>query len=470
MNINKRILIVDDEISVRKLLYEVARKAGYEVYLAENGQEAIEKTRLVDPAVILMDIKMPVVDGIEAFEVIREENDKVAVILMTAQGTVDMVVEAMRCGAFDYLVKPSNIAEVRIVLARAFDMQRLSEEVTALRTEVQDKYRTTNIIGNSSIMQQVYKTVGRVAQTNATVLISGESGSGKELIAKTIHNNSLRKNGPFIKINCGALPEGLMESEMFGYERGAFTGAVARKLGRFELAHEGTFFFDEIGELPISLQVKLLRVIQEREFERVGGMETIQVNVRFIAATNRNLANLVQRGLFREDLYYRLNVVPIHVPPLRERPEDIPLFINYLVRQFAVESHRHIPYVTPETIEILTRYSWPGNVRELANVLERAVIMSNGVIDVDHFSNLSLENDNKKINIPRVGTLKEILRQVERDVIAKTLKDHCGNRVRTAQELNISRRALLYKIEEYGLEKIHLDENDADLAGQKEVN
>ncbi len=469
MNSNKRILIVDDEISVRKLLHAVARKAGYEVYLAENGQEAIEQVRLVDPAVILMDIKMPVVDGMEAFEVIREENDKIAVILMTAQGSVDTAVEAMRRGAFDYLVKPSTVPEVRIVLARAFDMRRLSEEVVALRTEVQDKYRTTNIIGNSSIMQQVYKTVGKVAQTNATVLISGESGSGKELIAKTIHNNSLRKTGPFIKVNCGAFPENLMESEMFGYEKGAFTGAVARKLGRFELAHEGTFFFDEIGELPMALQVKLLRVIQEREFERVGGTETIQVDVRFVAATNRNLANMVKQGVFREDLYYRLNVVPIHVPPLRERPEDIPLFINHLVRQFAVESHRNVPYVTPETVEILTRYSWPGNVRELANVLERAVIMSNGVINLDDFASLELEKATRKFIIPRSGTLKEILHQVEKEVLAKTLQDNYGNRVRTAQQLNMSRRTLLYKIEAYGLEKIHFAESTENLTERNET-
>ncbi len=460
MSHNNRILIVDDEEGVRRLLYEVARKAGYEVHLAENGQEAIEKTRLVHPAVILMDIKMPVMDGMEAFEVIHGENGRIAVILMTAKGTVDTAVEAMRRGAFDYLVKPSTVPELRILIERAFEMQRLSEEVIALRTEVQEQHRATNIIGNSSIMQQVYKDVGRVAQTNATVLISGESGSGKELIAKTIHSNSLRNQGPFIKMNCGALPEGLMESEMFGYEKGAFTGAVARKLGRFELAHDGTLFFDEIGELPPALQVKLLRVVQEREFERVGGTETIQVNVRFIAATNRNLSDLVKRCLFREDLYYRLNVVPIHVPPLRDRKEDIPLFIDQLVRRFAVESHRNIPYVTPEAVKILTHYSWPGNVRELANVLERAVIMSSGVISLDALPGLTLESGAGKFltpEIPQSGTLKEILRQVEKEVITKTLREYCGNRVKTSQALNISRRALLYKIEEYGLEKIHFD-------------
>lgn len=459
MTSNNQVLIVDDEMSVRKLLNAVAHKAGYEVHLAENGQEAIEKAKALKPGVILMDIRMPVLDGMEAFEVIHKEHPQIAIILMTAHGTVDTAVEAMRRGAFDYLVKPSNVTEVRLLLERAFRMQRLSEEVLALRSEVQDKYQMMNIIGKSAIMQQVYKTVGRVAQTQATVLVSGESGSGKELIAKTIHNNSLRRNGPFIKVNCGALPEGLMESEMFGYEKGAFTGAIARKLGRFELAHGGTLFLDEVGELPPPLQVKLLRVLQEREFERVGGTETIRVDIRIIAATNRDFGEWVKRGLFREDLFYRLNVVPIHVPPLRERPEDIPLFIDFFVRRFARESHLPIPYVMPEVIETLMRYSWPGNVRELANVLERAVIMSNGIISSEDFPGLSPKSCAGKVIIPETGTLKEILHQVEKQVILRALKEHHGNRVRTAQALDISRRALLYKIEEYGLGKEGLEED-----------
>lgn len=459
MTSNNQVLIVDDEMSVRKLLDAVARKAGYEVHLAENGQEAIEKAKALKPGVILMDIRMPVLDGMEAFEVIHGDQPQIAIILMTAHGTVDTAVEAMRRGAFDYLVKPSNVTEVRLLLERAFRMQRLSEEVLTLRSEVQDKYQMSNIIGKSAIMQQVYKTVGRVAQTQATVLVSGESGSGKELIAKTIHNNSLRRNGPFIKVNCGALPEGLMESEMFGYEKGAFTGAIARKLGRFELAHGGTLFLDEVGELPPPLQVKLLRVLQEREFERVGGTETIHVDIRLIAATNRDFGDWVKRGLFREDLFYRLNVVPIHVPPLRERPEDIPLFIDFFVRRFAHESHLPIPYVMPEAVETLMRYSWPGNVRELANVLERAVIMSNGIISSEDFPGLLPKTQTGKVLIPETGTLKEILHQVEKQIIVRALKEQHGNRVRTAQALDISRRALLYKIEEYGLGKEGLEED-----------
>ncbi|SDF86490.1 sigma-54-dependent transcriptional regulator [Sporolituus thermophilus] len=461
MAINNRILIVDDELSVRRLLFEVARRAGYEAFLAENGQEAIEQTKEIKPAVIIMDIKMPVMDGLEAFERIRADYPDVAVILMTAHGTVDTAVEAMKRGAFDYLVKPSNVTEVRIVLERAFQMRRLREEVAALRHEVQNKYQLGNIIGKSAVMQQVYKTVGRVAPTNATVLITGESGSGKELIAKTIHNNSPRRDGPFIKVNCGALPEGLMESELFGYEKGAFTGAVGRKPGRFELAHQGTLFLDEVGELTPPLQVKLLRVLQEREFERVGGTETIKVDVRIIAATNRNLEEMVHKGLFREDLYYRLKVVPIHVPPLRERVEDIPLFVDYFVRRFAAEAHREVPYVTPEAMELFKRYHWPGNVRELANVLERAVIMSSGVIGVQDLPGLTTAAASPAIVIPETGTLREILHQVEKQVIARALKAHHGNRVKTAQALDISRRALLYKIEEYGLGREGEEEESA---------
>ncbi len=461
MSSNDSVLIVDDELSVRRLIQEVVRKAGYSAYLAENGREAVEKARQLKPAVIIMDIKMPVMDGMEAFEIIRGEQPHTAVILMTAHGTVDTAVEAMKNGAFDYLVKPYNVAELRIILERAFQLRKLRDEVTALRTEVQDKYRLGNIVGTSPVMQEVYKKVGRVAQTNATVLITGESGSGKELVAKIIHNNSLRRDGPFVKVNCGALPEGLLESELFGYEKGAFTGAVARKPGRFELADQGTIFFDEIGELSLALQVKLLGVLQEREFERVGGTETIKVDVRIIAATNRDLEAMVRNGLFREDLYYRLKVVPIHVPPLRERTEDIPLLIEYFLARFAAEAHREPPIITAEAVQLLRRYQWPGNVRELANVLERAVIMSSGVIGSQDLPGLATDSLPPRVVIPETGTLRDIMHQVEKQVIARTLKACGGNRGKTAQVLDISRRALQYKIDEHGLGKAVLDGDQA---------
>lgn len=452
MDSNNKVLIVDDESSVCHLLFEVVRKAGYQAYTANNGMEAIEQARLLQPAVIIMDIKMPVMDGMEAFEIIHQENPRIAVILMTAHGSMDTVVEAMRRGAFDYLMKPSNVNQVRIALERAFQNTRLKEELTSLRTQVQGKYHLDQIIGKSLVMQEVCKMVGRVAQTQATVLLTGESGSGKELIAKIIHNNSLCSQGPFIKINCSALPENLMESELFGYEKGAFTGAATRKPGRFELADKGSLFLDEIGELTPAIQVKLLRVLQERSFERVGGTETIKVDVRIIAATHRNLEEMVQQGKFREDLYYRLKVIPIHVPALRERPEDIPLFIDYYLRKFAHDTDREVPLITEQAMALLTQYHWPGNVRELANLLERAVIMSDGVIDVQDLPGIIPANNTQQFVVLEKGPLKEVLRNVEKQVIANALKANNYNRVKTAQTLDISRRALLYKIEEYGLD------------------
>lgn len=446
-----KVLVVDDELHVRRLLQEIAKKAGYEVISAENGLEALEKARREQPTVIIMDIRMPVMDGMEAFSLIHAEMPEIAIVLLTAHGTVDTAVEAMQKGAFDYMVKPSNVNEVRVVLERAVQMRRLRDEVAALRHTVDEKRQSSPIIGQSSTMQQVYKTIGKVAKTNATVLITGESGSGKGLIARTIHNNSLRNANPFIEVNCGALPEGLMESELFGYERGAFTGAITRKLGRFDLANQGTLFLDEVGELSLSLQVKLLRVLQVKEYERVGGTETLTADVRIIAATNRNLEAMVKSGHFREDLYYRLKVVPIYVPPLRERREDIPLFIEHYIRRFAAEMHQETPCVTPKAIELLKAYEWPGNVRELANVIERSVIMSGGVIDVQDLPGLSAVQK-LPVEVPVTGTLREILRAVEKEVISRALKQHNGNKLRTAQALDMSRRALLYKLQEYHLE------------------
>ena len=448
---DKTVLIADDQVTVRRLLFEVAKKSGYEPQLAENGQKAVEMVREVHPSVVIMDIRMPVMDGLEAFRIIHQEFPEIPVILMTAFGSVDMVIETMKMGAFDYLVKPSNVNELRIMLDRAFQMRCMRAELTDLRNELQKHFQLENIIGGSPSVQAIYKVVGRVAQTNATVLITGESGSGKEVIAQTIHRNSNRHARPFIKVNCGALPEGLMESELFGHEKGAFTGAVARKPGRFELANGGTLLLDEIGELPLPLQVKLLRVLQEKAFERVGGTETIKVDVRIIAATNRNLEELVQQGLFRGDLYYRLKVVPIHVPALRERVGDIPEFVNYFVRRYSNEAHVEAPVVTPEAMKLLCRCPWPGNVRELANVMERAVILSQGVIDVMDLPGLLPVEELPVVAVPESGTYREQMRQVEKQIIENALRQNHGNRVKTAKALDISRRALLYKIEEYGL-------------------
>ncbi|HML33532.1 MULTISPECIES: sigma-54 dependent transcriptional regulator [Sporomusa] len=451
--IHNSVLIVDDKLTVRRLIFDIATKAGYQAYLAENGLKALEMTKLNMPSVIIMDIKMPVMDGLETFKIIHQEYSEIPVILMTAYGTIDTAIEAMKMGAFDYLVKPSNVDEIRNVLARALQMRRMRDEETVLKEEHPNKYQLNNIIGRSALMQNVYKIVGRVAQTNATVLITGESGSGKELIAKTIHNNSVQRDGPFIKVNCGALPEGLVESELFGYEKGAFTGAIARKPGRFERANKGTIFLDEVGELPPLIQVKLLRVLQEKEFDRVGGTETIKVDVRIIAATNRNLEESIRKGEFRDDLYYRLKVVPIHVPPLRQRAEDIPLFIDHFIRRFAFEAHLEVPLITSEAMNLLCQYSWPGNVRELANVLERAVILSQGIIDVPDLPGLLPTHEQGIVPLDGTNTLKDSMRRIEKEIIAKMLKQQNGNKVKTAQALDISRRALLYKIVEHGLGK-----------------
>lgn len=449
--LTKSVLIVDDQLTVRQLVREVARKAGYDALLAENGLKALEMTREYFPSVIIMDIKMPVMDGLDAFRLIHQEFPEIPVILMTAFGTLDTVVETMKMGAFDYLVKPSNVSELRIMLDRAYQMRCMRAELAELRSELKKHFQLETIIGQSPAVQAIYKVVGRVAQTNATVLITGESGSGKEVIAQTIHRNSTRRDNPFIKVNCGALPEGLMESELFGHEKGAFTGAVAKKPGRFELANGGTILLDEIGELPLSLQVKLLRVLQEKTFERVGGTETIKVDVRIIAATNRNLEERVQQGLFRDDLYYRLKVVPIHVPALRERVGDIPAFVDYFVRRFAEESHVEVPMVTPEAMKLLCRCPWPGNVRELGNVMERAVILSQGVIDVMDLPGLLPVTELPVVAVPESGTYREQMHRVEKQIIENALRQNHGNRVKTAKALDISRRALLYKIDEHGL-------------------
>lgn len=459
MEQSSRILIVDDELNVRLLLTEVVRKAGYEAFQAENGLEGLEKCRLLQPSAVLMDLRMPVMEGMEAFDIIRSETPDIPVILLTAFGTVDIAVEAMRRGAFDYLVKPANVAEVRTVVERALTVKRQKKQQAAQMIERERGKNTATIVGRSAVMQNLFKTVGRVAQTNATVLITGESGSGKELIAKAIHTNSPRKDGPFIRVNCGAMPEGLMESEMFGHEKGSFTGAVATKVGRFEMADSGTLFLDEVGELTLPLQVKILRALQDKEFERVGGNPTFHVDVRIIAATNRNLEEMVEQGKFREDLYYRLNVVPIHVPPLRERTADIPFLIEHFVKLSAQAAGCPEPLITQEARDLLQRYSWPGNVRELANMLERTVIMSNGVIDIDDLPGIQnvvpvssvSSGGQETLTVPFTGSLKEMSHALEREIIIRSLKKHGGNRMKTALALDISRRALLYKLEEYGL-------------------
>jgi len=454
----KRILIVDDEESVRRLLLEVLKKEGYKVSVAENGYLALELIKQTHFDLAVIDIRMPVMDGMELFQALRVQCPEMVVIIMTAFASVDTAVEAMKTGAYNYISKPFNISEIKLSIRRALEIKDLVEEVKELRLEIQNRFSINNIIGQSGKMQEVYKIIGRVADSPVTVLIRGESGTGKELVAKAIHYNSQRKMAPLVKVNCAALPEGLLESELFGYEKGAFTGALDRKKGKFEYADGGTIFLDEIGEMSPALQVKLLRVIQEREFERVGGLETIPTNVRIIAATNQNLEEMMKSGEFREDLYYRLNVVPIIIPPLRDRKEDISCLVEYFLNKYNQELGKEFKYISVEVMHYLSNYSWPGNVRELENVVERALVMGGGEIFLPEHLPINIQSfmrpDEEVLNLGFSDKpLREILREVEKKAISTVLERNGWNKARTAAKLQISRTALIYKIEEYGLEE-----------------
>lgn len=451
-----KILVVDDEENVRAMLRLVLRREGYEVLEAEDGFEALNMARQERPDVIMMDIRMPRMDGMEALRTVRQERIGAAVILMTAFAAVESAVEAMKIGAYDYIIKPFNIDEVSILVGRVVESRRLAAEANLLRRELCAHYRLDQALTHSRHMQAVYDEVAKVAPTQATVLVTGESGTGKEILVNMIHYNSSRSGGPFVKVNCSALPEALLESELFGHEKGAFTNACSRRLGRFELAHQGTLFLDEIGEMPPPVQVKLLRVLQEREFERVGGNQTVKTDIRIVAATNQSLPRLVETGKFREDLYYRLAVVTIDIPPLRNRQEDIPLLARLFLQKFAQETGRDLDDFDHESIAILQNYHWPGNVRELSNVVERAVIMSTGRIlfPEDLPPNLypgCPQRHTEDIEPWQGKTLREMLKETEYNIIRQVLLHNRGNRMKTARDLSMSRRALQYKIEEYGL-------------------
>ncbi|MBC7105896.1 MAG: sigma-54-dependent Fis family transcriptional regulator [Firmicutes bacterium] len=447
-----RILVVDDEESVCRMLRDVLADAGYQVEVAEDGRQALELITGVYYDAVLLDIRMPELDGVQVLEAVRQNGGQVPIILMTAYGTTETAIRAMKLGAFDYVLKPFHLEELLLTVERAVTMQRLAAEVTTLKGELGEDSRLDTIIGRSPKMQQVYKFIGKVADRNVTVLIQGESGTGKELVARAIHRNSRRWNQPFVKINCATIPEALLESELFGHERGAFTGAVGRKLGKFELAHRGTVFLDEIGELSPATQAKLLRFLQEKEFERVGGTETIRVVVRVLAATNRNLQRMVEEGTFREDLFFRLNVVAISLPPLRERKEDVPLLVEYFLKKYTREFNKEVKAFSPEAMDLLRRYDWPGNVRELENLVERAVVMADGpvVLPGDLPYNLQRTRREEGAVAPRM-TLKEIVADVEREVILRALRENDWNRTATAAALGLNRRSLYAKMKEYGL-------------------
>jgi len=445
-----KILVIDDEEHMCWALERGLRQEGYQVLTATRGKEGLELIRKETPSLVILDLKMPEMDGLEVLVRAKDLLPKLPVIMITAHGTIDTAIEAMKLGATDYITKPFDLDELKLVVKQALMVSQLQEEVTFLRSELSKKYG--RIIGNSQAIQDVCTLVEKVADSNATVLITGESGTGKEVTALSIHQLSSRRDKPFVPINCAALPESLLESELFGHEKGAFTGAVARKLGRFELANHGTLFLDEITEMPLSMQVKLLRVLQEKQFERVGGTESIKVDVRVIAATNRDPIECIRKGTFREDLYYRLNVLPIHLPPLRERTEDIPLLVMHFLQKFNPSQEQ---LISPEAMGLLTSYHWPGNIRELQNVIERAVILSQGQeIKPHHLPKEIQKTDTGKgeagqgliINFPDEGISFE---EVEKELIIKALEKSNGNQTRAAQLLGITRSALLYRAQKY---------------------
>jgi two-component system, NtrC family, response regulator len=459
------ILIVDDEKNYPLVLSAVLQDEGFETMTANSGEEALDIIEHSDVDLVLTDMKMPKMDGIELLEKIKLEDAELPVIMMTAHGTVEKAVEAMQKGAYNYILKPFDNDQLVVYVNKALKMFRVVKENRQLRSAVASQYSFGNLIGKSKPMQDIFETIRKVAPATATVLIEGASGTGKELVAKSIHFNSPRRNQPFVAVNCSALAESLLESELFGHEKGAFTGAVAMKKGRFEIADGGTLFLDEIGELSPSLQVKLLRVLQEKVFERVGGVRPVSVNIRLIAATNKSLKDEIGKGRFREDLFYRLNVVHIILPPLRERQEDIQPLVTHFIEKYA-NAHREglpISHMDQEVQRLFYRYNWPGNVRELENVIERAMVMCSGqVIRVEDlpndFKNNVYQDDRLHLDaLPEANTLYETLAQVEKEMILNALRKADFVQARAAEMLGIGKSGLNQKLKKYGIDITKLD-------------
>ncbi|HPA10689.1 MAG TPA: sigma-54 dependent transcriptional regulator [Treponemataceae bacterium] len=442
------ILVIDDEKNIRTGLQAALELDGYEVLLAEDGTTGLSLALNNEVDLVITDLRMPGVSGEEVLRRITTETPGIPVIVLTGHGTVENAVEAMRSGAYDFLTKPLNLDRLSLLVKRALQSRELVLQNRELEQEAEKRKSFEHIIGKSPSMLKLFDVVKRVAPTRASVLITGESGVGKELIANALHNLSTRKDNPIIKVHCAALAENILESELFGHEKGAFTGAVSRKRGRFELAHGGTIFLDEIGEINQSVQIKILRVLQEKMFERVGGEDTIEVDVRVITATNRDLEKEIAEGRFREDLFYRLNVVRIHVPPLRERKDDLPLMISAFVKEFAEENGKVIENIDPKARQALYAYDWPGNVRQLRNCIESAVVMTTGtVITLDELPPSIREMDEiPAITIPVGATMAD----AEREIILQTLAAQNGNKSKTAEVLGIGRKTLHRKLDEYG--------------------
>ncbi len=444
-----RILVIDDDVAGGDALCDLLREEGYEVLGSRTPFKALGKFEEFSPHLVITDLKLPGIDGIELMRKIHERDHACPVIVVTGFAKIETAVDAMRAGAVDYLTKPINFDELEIVVVRALETQRLRAETSELRSQLGKRRGFDKIIGSSPRLQQIFEQVEQVAESNATVVIGGESGTGKELIAAAIHNKSRRAKGPFIKVHCAALAETLLESELFGHERGAFTGAIARRDGRFFAAHGGTLFLDEIGDISPSIQVKLLRVLQEREFERVGSSEPIKVDVRIVAATNRNLRGEVDAGNFREDLFYRLNVVSLEMPALRDRRSDIPLLATHFLEVFAKENEKEIESFSDSALSLLKKHYWPGNVRELENAIERAVVMSrNSTIDAEDLPDTVRSTPETASGAPPMPGAS--LSEVEKYLILKTIEHTGGSTSKAANMLGISTRKVQYRLQEYG--------------------
>jgi two-component system, NtrC family, response regulator AtoC len=444
------ILVVDDERRMRELVAKVLAREGYAVRAVARAQDVLDALHDAPVDLVISDIRMPEMDGMTLLQEVKRLSPDTSVILMTAFGSIDAAVQAIKVGAYDYLAKPFKMDEISVVVRRAMEERRLRAEVQALRAEVSTKYQFSNILGKSKPMRDLFALIMKVASSRSTVLIQGKSGTGKELVAKAIHYNSPRREHPLVTVDCSAIPKELLESELFGHVKGAFTGAIAHKRGPFEEADGSSLFLDEIGELPLELQVKLLRAIQEREIKRVGDTRTISVDVRLIAATNRDLAQAMEEGVFREDLYYRLNVIPIVLPELRERADDIPLLATHFLMKYTKEANAAIEGIAKEAMRLLLDYDWPGNVRELENVIERAVILAHGpqILPADLPAHLHA----RKTPVHREASRhRPTLEALERDYIGTVLQETDWHRIKAAYILGVDRRTLYRKIRTYGL-------------------
>ncbi len=460
------VLVVDDDPAVRDVLQEALMQEGYSVSAAEDGTTAIQAVKDSVVHVVITDFQLPDIDGLEIIDRLAKLDAKIIPIMMTGFGTIETAVRAMKSGAFDFITKPFDLETVAVVVQKAAEFLRLRQENHLLRKAVRDQYRLEQLVGVSEPMQQVMEFVQKVADSDSTVMIQGESGTGKELVARMLHFNSFRKDRPLVPVNCGAIPENLLESELFGHEKGAFTGATHSRMGRFELANGGTIFLDEIGEMSLPLQVKLLRVLQEREFERVGGNRTIHVDVRIIAATNQDLEVLVEEKRFRKDLFYRLNVIPIVIPPLRERRSDIPLLIDHFLTRFNQSKHTEIAGLAPDVMHMLTEYDWPGNIRELENMIERLVVLKKrGVLSIDDLPEKicrkPLGHDLKeqfiRFNEDGINLSREV-EQYEKHLIMEALRKANGVTSRAAQLLHLNRTTLVEKLKRKGVDpRSHLE-------------